>query len=59
MNPETIATKAVRLTPVAVKRLRNAGLNRIFIVKSPSTGSWAKHLSLNCRSVSVLGTCSE
>lgn len=38
MNPETIVTKAARLTPVANKRLRSAGLTRNFMVKTPG---WA------------------
>jgi hypothetical protein len=35
MNPETIVTKAATLTPVANRRLRNAGLKRNFMVKTP------------------------
>jgi hypothetical protein len=35
-NPETIATKATKLTPVANKRLRNAGFNRTFMFDTPS-----------------------
>ena len=36
MKPRTIPTKLPRLTLTASTRLRNAGLNRIFITKSPS-----------------------
>jgi hypothetical protein len=36
MNPKTIAAKLVRLTPAAKRRLRNAGLTLIFMVRTPS-----------------------